>query len=143
MTPRARSGGQRSSRPAVWLLLPALAILTAIAACAAAPRTDVPAELPLQTNDQLFAIRWALQREASVVRAMGRLTPSFDTEARLTLALFGVDAEGRIVSRGTAYLQSEFDSRSIPFAVELAPTGCEARFELRVLDYHVPGLRMN
>ena len=77
------------------------------------------------------------------MRAMGRLTPSFDTEARLTLALFGVDAEGRIVSRGTAYLQSEFDSRSIPFAVELAPTGREARFELRILDYHVPGLRTN
>jgi hypothetical protein len=54
-----------------------------------------------------------------------------------------VDAGGGIVSRGTTYLQSEFDSRSIPFAVELTPTGREASFELRVLSSHVPGLGTN
>jgi hypothetical protein len=118
-------------------------MLAAVAGCAATPRMDVPAELPLQTNDQLFTIRWALQRETSVVRAVGRMTPSIDTEARLTLALFGMDAGGRIVSRGTSYLRSDFGSRSIPFAVELTPTGREASFELRILDYHVPGLRTN
>jgi hypothetical protein len=85
----------------------------------------------------------ALQRETSVVRATGRVTPSIDTEVRLTLALFGLDAGGRIVSRGTTYLRSEFGSRSIPFAVELTPTGREADFELRILNYHVPGVRTN
>ena len=142
MTVPALSAHPRSSRP-VLRLLPVLTMLAAVAGCAAAPRIDVPAELPLQTNDQLFTIRWALQREASVVRAVGRISPSFDTEARLTLALFGVDAGGRIVSRGITYLQSDFNRQPIPFAVELTPTGREASFELRVVNYHVPGLRTN
>jgi hypothetical protein len=142
MTAVALSVHQRSSHP-VLRLLPVLALLATVAGCAAAPRIDVPAELPLQTNDQLFTIRWALQREASVVRAVGRTTPSMDAEARLTLAFFGLDAGGRIVSRGTTYLRSEFGTPSIPFAVELTPTGSEASFELRILNYHVPGLRTN
>ena len=98
---------------------------------------------PLRMHDQLFAIEWALQREPSVVRGVGRVTPSIDSGARLTLGLFGLDAGGRIVSRGTAHLHSDFASRSIPFTVTLTPTGRESTFELRVLDYHIPGLRMS
>ena len=124
-------------------LLPVLAILAALAGCGETPRVEIPAELPLRMHDQLFAIEWALQREPSVVRGVGRVTPSIDSEARLTLGLFGLDAGGRIVSRGTAYLQSDFASRSIPFTVTLTPTGRESTFELRVLDYHIPGLRMS
>ena len=142
MTVPAVSVPQGSSHP-VLRLLAVLAMLAAVAGCAAAPRIDVPAELPLQTNDQLFTIRWALQREASVARAVGRVRPSFDAEARLTLALFGVDAGGHIVSRGITYLRSDFNRQPILFAVELTPTGREASFELRVLAYHVPGLRTN
>jgi len=124
-------------------LLPVLAILWALAGCGETARVEIPAELPLQMHDQLFAIEWALQREPSVVRGVGRVTPSIDSEARLTLGLFGLDADGRIVSRGTAYLQSDFASRSIPFTVTLTPTGRESTFELRVLNYHIPGLRMS
>ncbi len=124
-------------------LLPVLAILAALAGCGETPRVEIPAELPLRMHDQLFAIEWALQREPSVVRGVGRVTPSIDSEARLTLGLFGLDAGGRIVSRGTAYLHSDFASRSIPFTVTLTPTGRESTFELRVLDYHIPGLRMS
>ena len=124
-------------------LLPVLAILAALAGCGETPRVEIPAELPLRMHDQLFAIEWALQREPSVVRGVGRVTPSIDSEARLTLGLFGLDAGGRIVSRGTAHLHSDFASRSIPFTVTLTPTGRESTFELRVLDYHIPGLRMS
>ena len=115
----------------------------ALAGCGAAPRVKLPAELPLRSNDQLFTLEWALQRETSVVRGVGRVTPSIDSEATLTLGFFGLDAGGRIVSRGTAYLRSDFSSRSIPFAVELTPTGRESTFVLRVLNYHIPGLRMS
>ena len=142
MTAPGVSAGQRSWRP-VTRLVWALALLAMIAGCAAPARIEVPAELPLQTHEELFAIRWALQREATIARAVGVVRPSFDTEARLTLALFGVDAQGRIVSRGTAYLRSEFSRRSIPFAIEVIPVGREARFELRVVDYYVTGLRTN
>ena len=124
-------------------LLPVLAILAALAGCGETPRVEIPAELPLRMHDQLFAIEWALQREPSVVRGVGRVTPSIDSEARLTRGLFGLDAGGRIVSRGTAHLHSDFASRSIPFTVTLTPTGRESTFELRVLDYHIPGLRMS
>jgi len=123
-------------------LLPVLAILAALAGCGETPRVEIPAELPLRMHDQLFAIEWALQREPSVVRGVGRVTPSIDSEARLTLGLFGLDASGRIASRGTAHLHSDFASRSIPFTVSLTPTGRESTFELRVLNYHIPGLRM-
>jgi hypothetical protein len=142
MTPLGPSAGHRSWRRAPRLLS-ALALLATLAGCAAPARIEVPAELPLRTNDQLFAFQWALQREATAVRAVGMVRPSFDSEAWLTLALFGVDAEGRIVSRGTTYIRSEFNRQPIPFAIEVTPTGREARFELRVLDYHVPGLRTN
>ena len=142
MTAPSLSAGHRSWRHAPRLLS-VLAVLTTLAGCAAPARIDVPTDLPLRTNDHLFAMQWALQREATVARAVGLVRASFDTEARLTLALFGVDAEGRIVSRGTTYLRSEFSRRPIPFAIEVTPAGREARFELRVLDYQVPGLRTN
>jgi hypothetical protein len=47
------------------------------------------------------------------------------------------------VSRGITYLRSDFNRQPIPFAVELTPTGRETSFELRVLSFHVPGLRRN
>jgi hypothetical protein len=124
-------------------LLSVLAILTALAGCGAPARIEVPAELPLRTNEQQFAIQWALQREATVVRAVGWVRPTLDAEVWLALALYGTDAEGRIVSRGIAHLRSEFSRGPIPFAVELTPTGREAGFALRILDYHVPGRRTN
>jgi hypothetical protein len=124
-------------------LFPLLALLTVLAGCAAPAKIDVPAELPLRTNEHIFRIEWALQREATVARAVGFVRPSFDTEFRMTLALFGTDAEGRIQSRDVAYLQSDFSRQGIPFAVEVTPTGRETGFVLRVLDYNVPTFRTN
>lgn len=142
MTASSLIAGRRSWRRPLRLLS-ALAMLSALPGCATPARIEIPAELPLQTDDQLFHMQWALHREATVVRAVGLVRPSTDSEARLTLALFGVDAQGRIASRGTAYLQSEFDRRPIPFAIEITPTGREARYELRVLEFHIPGARTN
>jgi hypothetical protein len=118
-------------------------MVAAVIGCAApAPPLQVPAELPLVTNEQLFEFRWALQREASRARAVGLVTPSFDTEFSMTLGFYGVDAGGRIVSRGTTYVRADFAQRSTPFSVDLTPTGREARFELRIIDHQLPGLRM-
>ncbi len=142
MTARRSSASPRPSRRTLRALS-AGGALALLAGCATGPRVDVPAELPLRVNEQLFTIRYALQQEPTVVRAVGRIVPSIDAEARLTLALFGLDADGRIVSRGTTYLRSEFGDPTIPFAVELTPMGREATFVLRVLEFHVPGLRMN
>ena len=107
--------------------LPVLAILAALAGCGKTARVEIPAELPLRMHDQLFAIEWALQREPSVVRGVGRVTPSIDSEARLTLGLFGLDAGGRIVSRGTAHLHSDFASRSIHSRSRSSPPAVSRR----------------
>jgi hypothetical protein len=121
-----------------------LAILVSLAAalgCAAPAPLQVPAELPLVTNEQVFEFRWALQQETSRTRAVGLVRPSFDTEYRMTLGLYGVDTGGRIVSRGTTYVRTDFGSRSTPFSVELSPTGQETRYELRIIDFDLTGLR--
>jgi hypothetical protein len=138
-------GSSHGRRPSGGRLrrLPLLVGLAMLAGCAGPTRIEVPAELPLRTNDGLFAIQWALQQEPSTVRAVGRVSPSVDAEARLTLGFFGLDARGGIVSRGTAYLQSPFSRGPIPFAVALTPTGRETKFEVRVLDYSIAAFRTN
>jgi hypothetical protein len=137
--PRRASGrASRRLRP-----LAIVGILMALAGCGETARVEVPAELPLRTNDQLFTIEWALQRDATLVRGVGRITASIDGEATLTLVLFGLDAGGRVVSHGTTYLRSDFASRWTPFTVTLTSKGREETFELRVLSYHIPGLRMS
>ena len=66
---------------------------------------------------------------------------SSDTEFRLTLDLFGIDAGGRIVSRGTTYVRSDFNRQAVPFSRRDHPTGHETRYELRVIEYYVTGIR--
>jgi hypothetical protein len=131
---------RRGVRPRAPRLASILAIL-AILGCAAPARIEVPADLPLVTNEQMFEFRWALERDAARTRAVGLVRPSFNTEFSMTLGLYGVDASGRIVSRGSTYVQSQFGRPAAPFRVDLAPTGQETRYELRLIDYHLTGLR--
>jgi hypothetical protein len=125
-----------------WLV--ALGMLTTLVGCAPGPQTVIPSELPLTKNEDIFEIRWALQKEAAVTRAVGLLNTQTVTPIQVTVGLFGLDAQGRIVSRGTSWVRpSSFNSRSLQFSVELTPTGQEARYELRILDYRLPGFRMD
>jgi hypothetical protein len=115
-----------------------------LAGCAPGPRSIVPAELPLTTNQDVFTIRWALQKEPAVVRAVGLINTTNLIPVQVTLGFFGLDAGGRILSRGTDFVRPDsFSSRSIPFSVELTPTGQEAKFELRILDYRLQNMRSN
>ena len=127
-----------------WLL--ALGMLVTLGGCGttAAPRPDIPAELPFTTNEDIFTIRWALQKDPTVTRAVGTLFTPNVTPLQITMGLFGLDSGGSIVSRGTTWVRpASFANAPIPFGVELTPTGKEARYELRVLDYRLPGFRMN
>jgi hypothetical protein len=117
--------------------------LGALAACAPGPRIAVPADLPNTTHEQSFELRWALQREAGAARAIGWVRTLANQEAQLTLALFGLDAGGRIVSRGTTVVRFRFTRDPEPFVVELRPTGREATFQLRILELMLPGFRTN
>jgi len=127
-----RLGDSRGPRGRMACLL---AIVGVLGGCAAPAKIQLPAELPLRTTDQIFQIRWALQREPTVVRAIGQIEYAVDSEYRITLAFFGLEGERRILSRGVTYLRSTFAREPIPFVVELKPTGRETSFQLRVVDY--------
>lgn len=124
-----------------------LAILSlagaALAGCAGPTRPAVPAELPHLAREQGFELRWALERDAGAVRAIGLARTLAHLEAQLTVALFGVDAGGRIASRGTTVVRFGFAREPAPFAVELRPTGREATFELRIVDVVLNNFRTN
>jgi len=133
----------RRPRRGVRRLL-ALGVLVVLSGCAPGPQSMVPAELPLTTHQDVFRIRWALEKGANVTRAAGLIETQTTTPMQVTLSLFGLDANGRIVSRGTSWVRpSSFSSLSIPFSIELTPTGQEVKYDLKVIDYRLPNMRMN
>jgi hypothetical protein len=137
-----KSAHRRRGHRAPWLL--ALGMLIILVGCAPGPQSVVPAELPLTTYQDIFVIRWALQRDPTVTRAAGLIETKTTTPAQVELSLFGLDANGRIVSRAISWVRpSSFSSLSLPFSVELTPTGQEVKYELRVIDYRLPNMRSN
>jgi hypothetical protein len=139
-----KSVHRRARHRSPWVL--ALSVLVALAGCGApAPRPVIPDNLPNTANQDVFVLRWALQKEAAVTRAVGRIeTTNTATPVEITLGFFGLDASGRIVSRGTSWLRPmSFANVPIPFSVELTPTGQETKYELTVLNYRLPNMRMN
>jgi hypothetical protein len=119
-----------------------LVILGVLGGCAGSTPIQVPAELPLRTNDGVFKIRWALQREPTVARAIGQIEYDLDIEYWIALAFYGLDGDRRILSRGITYVQSSLSYAPIPFEVDLKPTGRETSFELRVQSYRSSGSHM-
>jgi hypothetical protein len=133
---------RRLGHRASWLL--AFGVLVTLAGCAPGPLSVVPAELPLTTHQDIFVIRYAIEKQAAVTRAAGLIETATTTPQEVTLGLFGLDANGRIVSRGTTWVRpNSFNSLSVPFSVQLTPTGQEVKYELRVMDYRLPSMRMN
>ena len=111
-----------------WLL----AALLALGGCAGLPRLAVPPDLPNTTREQFLTLRWASVRESGRVLAIGQAEVS-GSNWDATVALEGVDAQGRVVSRGTHILRPGFGPGPTPFQVELVPAGGEADFRLRVV----------
>ena len=112
-----------------------LVIVGVLGGCAGSTQIQLPAELPLSTAVDMFRIRWALQREPTVVRAIGQIEYDVDIEYRIALAFYGLDENRRIVSRNSTWVQSSLSYAPIRFVVELKPTGRETSFELSVLNY--------
>jgi hypothetical protein len=112
-----------------WLLL----VLLAAGACGGLPRIAVPPDLPNTTRAQFLALRWALVRETGRVQAVGLAESTSGGQWDAAVALEGVDAEGRVVSRGSGAIRPGFGGGSTPFQVDLVPTGRETDFRLRVV----------
>jgi len=111
-----------------WL---ALALLSA--ACAGGAPLAIPADLPNRSDQGGFTFRWALAQEPDSVRAAGVMESRTRPVPWATVALFGVDAGGRVVSRGQTDLRGGFGRTSLPFEITLRPTGREERFDLVLL----------
>jgi hypothetical protein len=109
-----------------------LVALLVLGGCAELPRIAVPPDLPQTTREQFLTLRWALVRESGRVQAVGHAEVS-GSHWDATVALEGVDAQGRVVSRGTRVLRPGFGPGPTPFQVEIVPAGGETDFRLRVV----------
>jgi hypothetical protein len=109
-----------------------LAALLIMGGCAELPRIAVPPDLPNTTREQFLTLRWALVRESGRVQAIGQAEVS-GSNWEATVVLEGVDAQGRVVSRGPRVLRPGFGPGPTPFQVELVPAGGETDFRLRVV----------
>ena len=110
----------------------ALAALLVMGGCAELPRIAVPPDLPNTTREQFLTLRWALVRESGRVQAIGQAEAA-GSNWEATVVLEGVDAQGRVVSRGSRVLRPGFGPGPTPFQVELVPAGGETDFRLRVV----------
>ena len=126
MTPRARSTGNVLA----WVALGLGVLVLGTVACAGGVQLAIPAELPNRTDQGEFRFRWALVREPDTVRAVGLAESPNRLVSWARVALFGVDRDGRVVSRGDSEIAGGFGRSSLPFEVTLHPTGREERFEL-------------
>lgn len=104
-----------------------------VACTAARSPIALPADLPNRTDQWGLQFRWALLREPTTVRAVGLIEAPSGVVPWSTLALFGVDSDGRVVSRGEREIQGGLGHRRLPFEIALRPTGHEARFELTLI----------
>jgi hypothetical protein len=109
-----------------------LAAVLLASGCAAPARIEVPPELPNTVQEQRLILRWALVRGEGTVRAVGT-AQSGGGVLDATVALEGVDGQGRVVSRSTGTVRRGFGPGPTPFAVDLAPKGGETDFRLRVI----------
>lgn len=96
----------------------------------------IPSDLPNRTDQGEFHFRWALVREPGVVRAVGLAEAPTRVVAWARVALFGVDRNGRVVSRGDTEIPGGFGRTALPFEVSLHPTGREDRFDLVLIQAH-------
>jgi hypothetical protein len=110
-----------------------LVILLVAGGCTTLPRIAVPPDLPETTREQFLTLRWALVRESGSVRAVGVAEPTSGGHWDATVALEGLDGQGRVVSRGSASIRPGFGSGPTAFQAELVPTGGETTFRLTVV----------
>ena len=115
-----------------FVLLLSVIGLTACAAGAPQPR---PADFPLHEHDQVFVLDYRLDRQPNRVEAVGLITSRTTTTFRFAvLNLYGVAANGRVVSRDSYVINGTFGGPQ-SFSLGLKPTGEEVRYQLQVGNY--------
>jgi hypothetical protein len=117
-------------------------LLPALAACAGSPAAPPPtSQFPFRSSDQRpFSVYWQLAEVPGSVNANGVLDVGtyVDRLADATVELVGLDAQGRVVSRGADRVtpRSFSGDTSWPFRVRLTPTGGETRYAVRIAEFN-------
>jgi hypothetical protein len=119
-----------------------LLAMIGVAGCAAgATRPPQPADFPVHSRDQIFELDYRIDRHPDRVEAVGLIASRTTRTFRFaTLNLYGVAADGRVVSRGSYVINGTWGGAQ-SFSVRLTPTGKEERYELNVGNYSL-GLDM-
>jgi hypothetical protein len=101
-----------------------------------------PEDFPNHTADRFVTLHWRLEREGDRVRVSGIMDPGGRPFTAVILALYGLDAGGRIASQTSTEIgPTSFAPRVTPFALTMRATGREANFLLGVERFEQPGLR--
>ena len=110
-------------------------------ACAGPSSVVQPTDFAFHARQDVFDLAWSIERAEGNVRAVGRVDAGSTAVAGLTLELFGLDASGRIASRGQGVVRWRFAPGPEPFVIELVPTGAEERFVVQVGTYVLSDFR--
>jgi hypothetical protein len=112
-----------------------LLVACGLTACAAGTPPPRPEDFPLHEHDQIFQFDYRLDRQPNRVEAVGLITSRSTTTFRYaTLNLFGVAANGRVVSRASWVVNGTWGGPQ-SFSLALTPTGHEVRYQLQVGNY--------
>ena len=118
------------------LLLLAAVALTVLG-CAAPGAPAHPADYPSHEAQAFATVHWRIDRQDGTVTATGVLEVTQpDKIVEALVELQGLDASGRVVSRGydAARPRSFTGEEPWPFTVRVKPRGREDRFTVRVAD---------
>jgi hypothetical protein len=117
-----------------FVLLLSVVALTACAAGAPQPR---PEDFPLHERDQIFTLDYRIDRKPDRTEATGLITSRTTATFRFAAVnLFGVAANGRVVSRDTYTVNGSFGGPQ-SFSLALKPTGEEVRYLVQVGNYSI------
>ena len=115
-----------------FVVLLSVIVLTACAAGAPQPR---PEDFPLHERDQMFTLDYRIDRQPDRVEAVGLITSRTTASFRFaTVNLFGVDANGRVVSRDAYTVNGTFGGPQ-SFSLALKPIGAEVKYLVQVGNF--------
>jgi hypothetical protein len=114
----------------------AVAGLLLLAACAAPGPTPRAEDFPFHDLQQGFALHWRIERGEREVTALGLLDPGILPFQYALLGLFGLDGQGRTVTRGTETVSPwGLSPAPTPFAVRAQSAGGEASFRVVIVAF--------
>jgi hypothetical protein len=106
-----------------------------LTACAAGTPQPQPQDFPIHERDQVFVLDYRIDRQPDRVEAVGLITSRTTSSFRFAdLNLFGVDANGRVVSRAMDLVNGSFGGPQ-SFSLSLKPTGAEVKYLLQVGNF--------